>query len=169
MTVKLQATQRSEFSDENMLVYDYRPSFNYYQDFQVIIIGEFSNDGILHCLRMTVPRNATLQQEGIRLSHFKTFDNLEEYLSSAYEEPWLSYNNILKKDTKTDNELYEAWLSAGERLIENGRFISRWYNTLILNDGQEIDVMALKMTPDIELEIYPILMKEYIEYRSEKE
>jgi hypothetical protein len=168
MNVRLRA-KKSESPEKNMIVYDYRPSFNYHQDFQVIIIGRLNDDGILNHIRMIVPRNATLQEERIRLSHFKLFDNLERYLSSAYEEPIVSMNNILKKEIKIENELYEEWLTLGEYLIESGQFITKWYNALILNDNRELFIMTLEMTPDIVFDIYPNLVKEYIAYRSENE
>lgn len=162
MTVKLQAKPNYPNNDPslNIIVYDYRPKN--FQDFQVLITVKFDNKNILNYIKLVVPRNATLQQTVIRLSLFRVFDKSEEYLTSNYGTPWLSINNIIKKESSSPDELYKHWLSVGESEIEKGEYISRWY-TLQGKNGEVFDLMSLKLEPDLVFEMYPVLIKEKLE------
>lgn len=154
MTVKLQATPN--YPTDDIIVYGYgRRNIN---DFQFIVTAKFNEDDILWYLKLTAPRNATLQQTTLRLSLFKIFDRIEDVLTSKYEAPWVSMNSLFKENSKLPDELYENWLSVGESMIEEGAFSSRWYIMALKND-EDFDLMSLKLTPDLIFEMYPILIK----------
>ncbi len=159
MQVKLQCQPHypDNVQSSSTIVYDYRPKKP--SDFQVIVTAQFDENDNLWYLKLQVCRNATLEQDVIRLSLFKTFDKVEEILSSKYGKPWLSMNSLFKEDYKKQDELYRNWLTVGESMIEKGHFISRWY-TVELENGQAFDLMSLELTPDLIFEMYPLAIKE---------